>query len=90
MTTKRTTRENVDGEEAAPEASQRSRGLGPPNRKIYCLDLRDHADAKVYLDEIRRIVSESSVQTVDLMGWINGSPAPEQLQRYLNPVGMSH
>jgi NAD-dependent dihydropyrimidine dehydrogenase PreA subunit len=23
------------------------------------------------------------------MGWINGSPAPEQLERYLNPVGLS-
>src|SRR6185295_4579844 len=33
--------------------------------------------------------NESSVQTVDLMGWINGSPAPEQLQRYLNPVGLA-
>src|SRR5207302_575815 len=57
--------------------------------KIYCLDLRDHADPAVYLDEIRRIAGESAVQTVELMGWINGSPAPEQLQRYLNPVGLS-
>jgi NAD-dependent dihydropyrimidine dehydrogenase PreA subunit len=60
-----------------------------PNRKIYCLDLRDRAAPQVYLDEIRRIVQECSVQTVDLMGWINGSPAPDQLQRYLNPVGLS-
>ena len=57
-----------------------------PNRKIYCVDLRNQSDAAVYLEEISRIVRECSVQTVELMGWINGSPAPEQLQRYLNPV----
>src|SRR5258708_4532389 len=61
-------------------------GYDLPNRKIYCLDLRDHADATVSLEEIRRITRETSVQTVELMGWINGSPAPAQLERYLNPV----
>jgi NAD-dependent dihydropyrimidine dehydrogenase PreA subunit len=76
-------------EEAPPERPNALGAWDLPNRKIYCLDLRDHADANVYLDEIRRIVNESSVQTVDLMGWINGSPKPEQLQRYLNPVEMS-
>jgi Pyruvate/2-oxoacid:ferredoxin oxidoreductase delta subunit len=80
-----------DDEEANPpeEPEQRPEALGAwevPNRRIYCLDLRDQADAAVYLDEIRRIVRECSVQTVELMGWINGSPAPEQLQRYLNPI----
>lgn len=81
--------EESNGEQES--SSERPNAVGAwevPNRKIYCLDLRDHADPKVYLDEIRRIVSECSVQTVDLMGWINGSPAPEQLQRYLNPVGL--
>ena len=56
-----------------------------PDRKIYCLDLRDQSDVHVYLDEIRRIANENSVQTVDLMGWIQGQPKAEQLQRYLQP-----
>ena len=64
-------------------------GYDLPNRKIYCLDLRDHSDANVYLEEIRRISRETSVQTVELMGWINGNPAPAQLERYLNPVDFS-
>ena len=58
-----------------------------PNRRIYCVDLRDNAQADVYLDEIRRIARESSVQTVDLLGWIKGNPAPQQLERYLAPAG---
>jgi len=86
--------DDQDGQAAdAPQPPEdRPNALGGwdlPNRRLYCLDLRDHSDAAVYLEEIRRIVRESSVQTVDLMGWINGSPAPEQLQRYLNPVDFS-
>jgi phosphoribosylanthranilate isomerase len=30
----------------------------------------------VRIAEIARIVRENSVQTVELMGWINGNPAP--------------
>lgn len=82
--------DDADGNpEPAPERPNALGVWNPPNRKIYCLDLRSHTDPQVYLDEIRRIVNECTVQTVDLMGWINGSPAPEQLQRYLNPVGLS-
>lgn len=82
--------EGEEGAESQPDV--RPNALGGwdlPNRKIYCLDLRDHGDANVYLEEIRRIVRETSVQTVELMGWINGSPAPQQLERYLNPVDFS-
>ena len=35
--------------------------------------------------EARRIVDEESVQVVDLMSFINGTPHQDQLQRYLNP-----
>jgi NAD-dependent dihydropyrimidine dehydrogenase PreA subunit len=55
------------------------------DRSIYCLDLRTHETVQPYLDEIARIHRETNVQTVSLMGWINGSPKPEQLERYLNP-----
>ncbi len=82
--------EEDEGEqEPPPERPDAVGAWDLPDRKIYCLDLRDHAVPQVYLHEIRRIVQECSVQTVDLMGWINGSPAPEQLQRYLNPVGLA-
>lgn len=54
-----------------------------PQRKLYCLDLRTHDSATPYLEEIRRIAAEQQTDTVDLMGWINGSPKPEQLNRYL-------
>jgi len=71
-------------EEARPNAIG---ALDVPKRKLYCLDLRDQSEPRVYLDEIRRIAREASVQTVglDLMQWIGGSPQPAQLQRYLNP-----
>jgi NAD-dependent dihydropyrimidine dehydrogenase PreA subunit len=85
--------DDEDDEEAESNgevADDRPNALGAwdvPNRRIYCLDLRDSSDPAVYLAEIGRIVRENSVQTVDLMGWINGNPAPQQLQRYLNPAG---
>ncbi len=75
--------EEID-EENLPEL----KGIGSvdvPNRKIYVLDFQISMDPKVYLDEIDRIAKESSVQTVQLMDWIEGSPKPEQLDRYLKP-----
>ena len=57
-----------------------------PNRTIYCIDLRAQNDAPAFIEEVRRIVAETSVQTVgiDLMGWIQGNPKAEQLDRYLH------
>lgn len=81
--------ENGSDETNSAVEEQRLSALGAwnaPNRKIYCLDLRAHSTPQPYLDEIRRIARESSVQTVDLMSWIKGSPKAEQLQRYLNPI----
>jgi NAD-dependent dihydropyrimidine dehydrogenase PreA subunit len=87
--------ENEDADEGDEAGSNgessdaRPNALGAwdvPQRRIYCLDLRDSSDPAVFLDEISRIVRENSVKTVDLMGWINGTPAPQQLQRYLNPA----
>ncbi|MAG93309.1 MAG: ferredoxin [Planctomycetaceae bacterium] len=59
--------------------------LDVPDRRIYCIDLRVSTDAQDYIDEVNRITSEASVQTVELMSWINGNPKADQLQRYLNP-----
>jgi NAD-dependent dihydropyrimidine dehydrogenase PreA subunit len=61
-----------------------------PKRKIYCLDLRTHSVIDPYVAEIRRIASEATTQTVDLLGWIGGAPKPEQLERYLDPSGKHH
>ncbi len=85
----------ADDEEDAAEpedapADAQARALGAwdvPHRKIYCLDLRQQADYRVYRDEVRRISRECSVQTVDLMSWIQGSPQAAQLERYLHPQG---
>jgi NAD-dependent dihydropyrimidine dehydrogenase PreA subunit len=59
--------------------------LDVPQRKIYCIDLATHSDPHAYLDEIRRIAGENSVQTVNLLQWIGGAPQPAQLERYLHP-----
>ncbi len=76
-----------DDEDDDDEQPERS-GIGSvnlPNRKLYCIDLRVSESADEYVREVRRIVEENSVQTVDLMSWIGGSPNQNQLQRYLQP-----
>jgi NAD-dependent dihydropyrimidine dehydrogenase PreA subunit len=55
-----------------------------PNRTIYCLDLRVRNETAPFIAEIRRIAAECSVETVGLLDWINGTPKPEQLERYMN------
>lgn len=84
--------EEEEDDEAAEEETQSSVervGLRDvPNRKIYCIDLRNESEVDVYLEEIRRIASEKSVQTVDLMQWISGKPNAAQLDRYLHPEKM--
>jgi NAD-dependent dihydropyrimidine dehydrogenase PreA subunit len=57
-----------------------------PDRRIYCIDLRVHPSAQPYIDEVKRIARENSMQLVGLGGWIDGSVKPEQLQRYIQPT----
>lgn len=57
-----------------------------PRRTIYCLDMKCQPTAEPFVEEIRRIVQESRVQTVDLLGWVGGTPQADQMQRYLNPA----
>ena len=77
-----------DDDEDLPEppAPQGIGAVDVPKRKIYCIDLRVRKNPADFLVEIRRIARESTVQTVDLLGWIQGSPRAEQMQRYLDPV----
>jgi hypothetical protein len=47
---------------------------GAPERKIYCLDLRDHPTAEPYLQEIRRIVRERQTPVVTVgIGGLNAN-----------------
>jgi len=59
---------------------------GIPNRRIYCLDLRDHSDAKIYLDEIRRIVRETALPRAELSSFSSEPPRSPQLEKYLHPL----
>jgi NAD-dependent dihydropyrimidine dehydrogenase PreA subunit len=57
-----------------------------PNRRIYCIDLRVHATAQPYIDEVKRIARENAMQLMDLGGWIGGTPRPEALARFAQPT----
>ena len=74
--------EDVEELEEHPDAIG---GLDIPDRLLYSIDLKASTDAQDFLDEIQRILDETSQQTVDLMSWIQGDPKQEQLERYLNP-----
>jgi hypothetical protein len=50
--------EAEDDEESEPEPPKGIGAVNPPNRFIYCLDLRDADRVERYLDEIRRIAVE--------------------------------
>jgi hypothetical protein len=75
-------------EEAADDKERVNDSRDVPNRKIYCLDLRVHATAQPYIDEVKRIARENSMQLVSLgIGMeLGGQPRPEQLQRLVQPT----
>jgi len=53
--------EEDDGEPESSANGVESKGIGAvdvPQRWIYCLDLRDHTDHRVYVEEINRIAAE--------------------------------
>lgn len=81
----------ADDDWEPPEEDDNADAIGAlhvPNRLIYCMDLKDSPQPKTFLDEIQRIVAETSIQTVNLMDWIQGEPQKEQLERYLRPDEM--
>jgi NAD-dependent dihydropyrimidine dehydrogenase PreA subunit len=79
--------EAEDEEEATPAEPEAAKGIGSvavPDRHIYCLDLRDHADHRVYVEEVRRIALECKERReAGLKQWIQGTPNVVQLGRYL-------
>lgn len=79
--------EDEAAEKEAPEAKERVLdSRQSPNRKIYCLDLRVHNQAAPYIEEVKRIARENSMQLMGLDSWIGGSPKQEQLARYIQPT----
>ncbi|HRX81966.1 MAG TPA: ferredoxin family protein, partial [Pirellulaceae bacterium] len=57
-----------------------------PNRRIYCIDLRVYDTAQPYIDEIKRIANENEQKLVQLGGWLDGTPRPEQVERFAKPT----
>jgi hypothetical protein len=53
---KKTDEDDEEGRE--PEETKGIGAVGVPDRKIYCLDLRDYNDHRVYLEEVKRIAAE--------------------------------
>src|SRR5215469_17040 len=47
-----------DEDEGEPEPPKGIGSVEVPDRHIYCLDLRDHSDHQVYIEEVRRIAAE--------------------------------
>jgi NAD-dependent dihydropyrimidine dehydrogenase PreA subunit len=79
--------EEADESSEPAEAKQRvidTREL--PDRRIYCVDLRVHNSAQPYIDEVKRIARENSMQLMGLDTWIGGSTKPEQVERYIDPA----
>jgi NAD-dependent dihydropyrimidine dehydrogenase PreA subunit len=73
-----------DEEDGEPEPPKGIGAVDVPDRHIYCLDLRDHSDHAVYLEEVRRIAAECKERReANLTQWIQGNPTVVQLGRYL-------
>jgi Pyruvate/2-oxoacid:ferredoxin oxidoreductase delta subunit len=48
-----------EDENSEPEPPRGIGSVDVPDRVVYCLDLRDHSDYQVYVEEVRRIAAES-------------------------------
>jgi Pyruvate/2-oxoacid:ferredoxin oxidoreductase delta subunit len=76
--------EDEDEEGGEPEPPKGIGAVNVPDRHIYCLDLRDHNNHQVYVEEVRRIAAECRERReAQLKNWIQGTPTPVQLGRYL-------
>lgn len=72
--------EDLDDDELDEEADDdKSRVVDSreiPNRRIFCLDLKVHSDAKPYIEEVKRIQAETQFQLVSLGGLsLGGAPS---------------
>jgi len=84
--------DDLDEEEraaVAAAATDDKERVGPrnvPSRTIYCLDLRVRPQAQPFIDEVRRIAQEAATPVVNLLGWLNGTPKPEHVERLRSPT----
>ena len=82
--------EDEDAEEASANGDEKERVIDKqdlPNRRIYCLDLRIHDKAQVYIDEVKRIAKENALPLVGLSGLgMPGISTPEQAARFVAPT----
>src|SRR5205823_6057848 len=79
--------EEAPEEDQPPEKKERVIDSRPiPDRRIYCIDLRVHSSAQPYIDEVKRIARENSMQLMGLDTWIGGSPTDAQLEHYVQPA----
>src|SRR5262249_29358330 len=92
ITPKEDEEEGEPGASATGDDREPGKGIGAvevPDRWIYCLDLRDHADHRVYVDEVKRIAAEcqarraqnapASLVQLGVAGRPQPAFAPEQL-----------
>jgi len=60
---------DLKADEENDDELREDKGIGAtdvPNRSIFCLDLRQHAQAGVYIEEVKRIASEVKTPVVSL------------------------
>ncbi len=73
-----------EDEAGEPEPPKGIGSVQPPDRHIYCVDLRDSGDHRVYVEEVKRIARECKERRQEkLKQWIGGQPNMVQLGRYL-------
>src|SRR4051794_29623433 len=80
--------EETQADESSEPAEAKQRVIDTrqmPDRRIYCIDLRVHNTAQPYMDEVKRIARENSMQLMGLDTWIGGAPKAEQVERYVHP-----
>lgn len=66
--------EEAEDEATAEEKQRVIETRDIPNRKIYCLDLKISNDANSFIEEVKRVHHENSVQVVGLGDIINAAP----------------
>jgi len=68
-----------EDESGEPEPPKGVGAVNVPDRWIYCLDLRDHADHALYIQEVRRIAAECRLRREAPTAATNGHPSLVQL-----------
>lgn len=76
----------ADAADERPERPRVADERETPARTIYCLDLKLRPTVEPFLEEIRRLRQEATVQTVSLTGWLGGAAPAAAEARFLRPT----